>query len=198
VDFWQQYQGFVWVGLLVVVLPAVGFLLKRRVGRVNGAMRERAVQQSDPAFVAGQAAARAADTSDALSVALTFAASAEQVASHLSGMKLPAFWIQSAATQWQTPLSKSDPTPAAIVVLEPVEQGSRLALARADQLGDVVTTQREWDKIRANALKAARAAAIPVSEGVGPTLAVVATVNTTGTSLESTGLTRHRWERVGG
>ena len=118
------------------------------------------------------------------------------MAPYLSGMRLPTFWIQSGTTQWQAPLSTTDPTPAAIVVLEDFQGGSRLAVTRADQFGDRVVTTGEWKKIRASASKAASTAGMTVSEGAGPRLVVVATIDSTGTPLEGTGFTRQRWERA--
>jgi len=195
-DFWQQYQGFVWVGLLIIVVPALGVFIRRRTRRLNSRIREQGRLQTDPTFVAQQAAVRTESASADLSAVLLFPASVATMAPYLSGMKLPAFWVQSGATQWQTPLSKTDPTPAAIVVLEDFQGGSRLALVRADQLADRVTTLPEWNKIRANATKAASAAGMSVSEGAGPQLHVVATLDTTGTPLDGMGFTRLRWERA--
>ncbi len=195
-DFWQQYQGFLWVGLLVVIVPAIGYVLSRRAKRYQRGLIAQSARANDPVLAAEDAANSVAATGNDLSTVLLFPVNAATMTSHLTDLKLPWTWIQSSATQWQVPLTGDDPTPAAIVVLEDTPSGSRLAVTRADQVGDRVSTLGEWKKIRESATKAARSAGITATEGQGPALAIVGTVDTAGTALAATGLVRSRWERV--
>ncbi|CAN5328697.1 hypothetical protein BH10ACT7_BH10ACT7_22430 [soil metagenome] len=192
-DWWQQYQGYFWVGLLLL-LPIVGTILRRRVNRFSARAAEN-LRTGKVVATSGMPMAEKAIAE--LGTVVQFRESSTVVAPALAGMKLPFLWKQVGPMDWQLPVSVQDPTPSARAVLEDTPTGARLALVLGEESAGIILTDSPWRKIRRNAVKVAQTAGLVVEELAGPPLARVATVDTAGMTPAEVGLTKHRWERTG-
>ena len=190
-DWWQQYQGYFWVGLLFV-LPIVGIFARRAVRRFGA----RAAQNLRTGTVVATSGTPIAERAIAeIGTVLQFSDSSAVVAPALDSMKLPFLWRQVGATDWQLPIVAGDPTPGARVVLEDTRSGARLALVLGEESNGIIMTDAPWKKIRRNAAKAAEAAGLAFDEVAGPPLVRVPLVDTSHMTPAEVGLTKHRWER---
>lgn len=190
-DFWQQFQPYFWVGL--VVLLTIVAIIARRWTRKFGA---RAAENLRTGTVVANSGTPMAEKAKAeIATVLNFSAPSAEVAPAIADIKLPLLWRRVSATEWHLPTNKQDPTPTSIVVLEDVAGGSRLSLTLGEESTGIIMSDAPWRKIRQNAVKAATDVGIGVEEAPGIPLVRVPMKDTTGMTPAEIGLVKHRWER---
>ncbi len=193
-DFWQQYQGyFVFAALIAAVILAA---LARRwtnnyISRAQaGAARGATFDKSGHAFIE--------KAIESLATVVHFDTGPAQAAALLGSAKLPMFWKRAGEYEWLIETAKGDPTPATIAVIERDDEGSRLALIRAQDMTGLTVSEPDWRKLRAVALKVAAAAGVSAFEEQGPTLVRVPQVDLTGMVPANAASALHYWQRPSG
>lgn len=158
--------------------------------------RERGVPEVED-HLDGALVGRAVDL-DSILVALVFTCPADQVASSLTGARLPKHWRHNQAYEWYFgPLNDrhqvdDDREPDAIAVLEPTVAGCRLSLVSTAGVDGAPAHGDAWAQLRRVITRRALELGMAVDELPGPLLAPL----TRAPESAATSTQEPRWVRV--
>lgn len=192
-SWFQEYAGFIVVGLLVVVLPLAAVFGRRFSRRYQ----ERLIAQ-DGSAKADAASRKVADRSAAASTQhriVTFAADRDTVLG-LLGSKLGP-WKSEEPGYFTPGGAKINGQRATLAGLQAADGGTALVLLRAEDMAGIAMAEGNWARLRALALDAAAKAGVEASESDGPALIRTPLGDASGLDEARLNTAPHVWLRPG-
>lgn len=193
VSWFQEYAGFIIVGLIVIVLP-----LAAKYGRRFSRRYQDKLISQDGTSKADAASRAVADQSAAASTQhriVTFAADRDTVLG-LLGSKLGG-WKSEEPGYFTPGGAKINGQRATLAGLEGTAGGTALVLLRAEDMAGVAMAEGNWARLRALALDAAAKAGVEASESDGPLLVRTPVGDVSGLEGARLNSAPHVWLRPG-
>lgn len=192
--FWQEYQGFVIVGAIIVLgiilVAARGWVRRTSASAADAARTGKTWQDSSGSGVDAKLAS--------LATVVRFDVDLDTAAAALDGAKLPRFWEHPSRLEWHQKASKIEAVASTVARLESGPAGTRLVLVRGADMSGVPVSEPDWRKLRASALTAAQAADVPASEEVSGQLVRTPTTDVSGLEPGAASRSPHLWLRAAG
>lgn len=192
-SWFQEYAGFIVVGLVVIVLPLAAMYGRRFSRRYQ----DRLIGQDGAAkadAVSGKIADKATSASTQHRI-VTFAADRDTVLG-LLGSKLGP-WKSEEPGYFTPGGAKINGQRATLAGLEATDGGTALVLLRAEDMAGIAMAEGNWARLRALALDAAAKAGVEASESDGPALIRTPVGDASGLDEARLNTAPHVWLRPG-
>lgn len=192
-SWFQEYAGFIVVGLLVIVLPLAakyGRRFSRRYQEKLIAEDGRAKADAATKKIAG----RAAEASTQHRI-VTFTADRDTVLGLLGAKQGP--WKSESPGVFTPGGAKINGQSATAAGLEATDGGTALVLLRAEDMSGIAMAEGNWARLRALALAAAQQAGVEASESDGPLLVRTPLGDVSGLDPAQRNSAPHVWLRPG-
>lgn len=193
VSWFQEYAGFIVVGLLVIVLP----LAAKYGRRFSRRYQEKLIAENGPAK-ADAATKKLAGEATATSTQhriVTFAADRDTVLGLLGAKQGP--WKSDSPGVFTPGGKKINGQHATAAGLESTDGGTALVLLRAEDMSGIAMVEGNWARLRALALAAAEKAGVEASESDGPLLVRTPLGDISGLDETKLNTAPHVWLRPG-
>lgn len=165
--WFQEYAGFIIVGLLVIVLP-----LAAKYGRkFSRRYQDKLIAENNGPAKAESVSKKLADQSSSTSTQhriVTFAADRDTVLGLLGAKQGP--WKSEEPGLFTPGGAKINGQRATVAGLEATADGTALVLLRAEDMSGIAMAEGNWARLRTLALAAAEKAGVEASESDGPLL----------------------------
>lgn len=192
--FWQEYQGFIIVGALIVLVvllvAARAWVRRTSASAADAARTGKTWQDSSGTGVDAKLAS--------LATVVTFDVDLDTAAAALDGATLPRFWTHPSRLEWHMKASKIEVDASTIARLESGPAGTQLVLVRGADMSGVPVSEPDWRKLRASALQAAKAAGVSAIEEVSAQLVRTPTTDVSGLEPGAAARSPHLWLRPTG
>lgn len=192
-SWFQEYAGFIVVGLLVIVLP----LAAKYGRRFARGYQEKLIAENGPAK-ADAATKKVAENSASASSQhriVTFAADRDTVIALLGEKQGP--WRSESPGVFTPGGAKINGQRATAAGLESTDGGSALVLLRAEDMSGIAMAEGNWARLRALAIAAAEKAGVEASESDGPPLVRTPLGDVSGLDGVTLTVAPHVWLRPG-
>lgn len=192
--FWQEYQGFVIIGAIIVLVVilgvARGWVRRTSSSAADAARTGKTWQDSSGSGVEAKLAS--------LATVVRFDVDLDTAAAALDGATLPRFWTHPSRLEWHMKASKIETDASTVARLETGPAGTQLVLVRGADMSGVPVSEPDWRKLRANVLAAANAAGVPAREEVSVQLVRTPTTDVSGLEPGAAARSPHLWLRPAG
>lgn len=193
-SWFQEYAGFIVVGLLVIALP----LAAKYGRRFSRRYQEKLIAETNGPAKADAVSKKIADHASAASTQhriITFAADRDTVLGLLGTKQGP--WKSEEPGLFTPGGAKINGQRATVAGLEATADGTALVLLRAEDMSGIAMAEGNWARLRAFALAAAEKAGVDASESDGPLLVRTPLGDVSGLDAAKLNSAPHVWLRPG-